>query len=98
MRLCISPREFSVSSITSGKILTQISKLNLNNFRPEMFKWLATRFEYCVTSSRRALFSLEFIVLFLFKVYTKQSQIRGTLPVSDMELFGTISTGNQRRI
>ena len=54
-----------------------------------MFEWLATRFEYCLPSSRQALFSLEFIVLFLFKVYIKKSQIWGTLPAS---------IGNQRRI
>ena len=69
--------------------MTQISELNLNNFLPEMFEWLATRFEYCLPSSRQALFSLEFIVLFLFEVYIKKSQIWGTLPAS---------IGNQKRI
>ena len=74
-----------------------------------MFKLLATRFEYCftssrqalffcLTSSRQALFSLEFIVLFLFKVYIKQGQIWRTLPASEMELFGTIVIVNRRRI
>ena len=73
-------------------------KLNLNHFRPEMFEWLTTRFEYCLTSSRQAVFSLEFIVFFPSKVYIKQSQNRDTLAASEMELFGTIAIGNQRRI
>ena len=45
-----------------------------------------------------SLIFLEIYCAFLFKVYIKQSQIWGTLPASEMELFGTIAIGNQRRI
>ena len=63
----------------------QISKLNLNSFPREISEWLSTR----------ALFSLEFIVLFLFKVYINNSWIKGTLPASKMELFLTKAIGDQ---
>ena len=63
----------------------QISKLNLNSFPHEISEWLSTR----------ALFSLEFIVLFLFKVYINNSWIKDTLPASKMELFLTKAIGDQ---
>ena len=53
-------------------ILTPISKLNLNNFLSNMFEWLATRFEYCLTSLTGALLSLKFFVLLVFKVFIKE--------------------------
>ena len=51
---------------------------------------MATRFECCLCSLARALFSLRGVLLFLFKVYTKQSRIWVTLATSKMELFVTI--------
>ena len=51
---------------------------------------MATRFECCLCSFARALFSLRGVLLFLFKVYTKQSRIWVTLATSKMELFVTI--------
>ena len=63
----------------------QISKLNLNSFPRKISEWLSTR----------ALFSLEFIVLFLFKVYINNSWIKDTLPASKMELFLTKAIGDQ---
>ena len=64
------------------------------NFQHDFFAQLATCLNCCLISATQALFSLKFNVVFLFKVYTKQNQIRDILTASNMELFVTVAIGN----
>ena len=72
--------------------MTQVLILCFYSIRREIFELLATFLNCCLSSSVRALFSFEVIVLFLFKVYVKQSRTWDNLPKSKKEIFVTITS------
>ena len=72
--------------------MTKVLILCFYSIRREIFELLATFLNCCLSSSVRALFSFEVIVLFLFKVYVKQSRTWDNLPKSKKEIFVTITS------
>lgn len=72
--------------------MTQVLILCFYSIWREIFELLATFLNCCLSSSVRVLFSFEVIVLFLFKVYVKQSRTWDNLPKSKKEIFVTITS------